>query len=352
MTPSRVSESMAAAEVVVRFAETIVTTAHVARGKRFVIGQMREADLALDVPAFTLVEATARGFMVRTSAEDRAVVLAEPIEITLGHVTIRVARVTLAPTPVPRREVERRPLVFGAGSLALHATVLLVSGWLATPAASTVAANESTKRPTKIARFAVEAQTVERQPEPPPQTTPITSDSTPTPDPELAEMARAAVDAMASVEANGLGEQLFEHAIETTDSLGETEPQPGFDPDANPAFDTVKVGDFATVSTGSSAGAGYRLAGENGQRRPVIVISCDASSCLILGGDPKSGIREALESKLDQITGCYEQHGSTAGKKVELDFGIDETGKIEEVNVGGVGDYDSCVAKIIKSIEV
>jgi len=353
VTTQRVSDSMgcAAAEVVVRFGETIVTSALVTPNHKFVIGPTRGVDLALEVAAFTLVESTERGFVTHTGADTRPVPLVEPIEFAIGQVTIRVAPVTQRPAPVPRLEVQRRPLAFGAGSLFAHIGLLVVAGWLADPTNDAIAADRDGKnRPARIARFSLEAQTVKREDKPPPATVPITTDETPAPNPALDELAYAATAAAASVELNGLGEAILDPSVESAESSGDDPTT--FDPDANPTFDTVKVGNFSTVATGASAGAQYKLAGENGQRKPVIIVSCDSSSCLILGGDPKSGVREALEAKLDQIVGCYEKYESTAGKKVELDFGIDAAGKIDAVNVGGVGDYDSCVANVIKSLEL
>ena len=354
MPPRRVRDSMArpaAAEVVVRMAETIVTVAHISPGETFVVGRAARAHLALDVPAFTLVTSTAHGFEVCVAPGVPPIALDDAVAVTFGHVSISVALVTGEPTRVPRRTVERRPLAFGAGSLFVHAAILLLATWLATPDDATVPANETRKRrPARIARFAVAAQTVKREPKAPPADTPITADETPSPAPVTDDAAAAAAAAIASTQTpNGHGVKV-PATVESAPSDEETQPGRSFDPDANPAFDTAKVGKYTTVSTGTSAGAEFRLAGENGQRKPLIVVSCDSSSCVIIGGDPASGIREALEAKLDDIVACYEQHASTAGKKVELDFGIDEAGKVDAVNVGGVGDYDSCVADIIRNL--
>lgn len=352
MSSSRVTDSMASrAEVVVWFADTIVTTAHVPLDSRFVVGNTRESHAAVDVAPFTLVEGTPRGFFVRTRAEAIPARLDTPIELTFGPVTIRVAPVTFATNPVPRRGLDRRAIAYGLASLATHVTLIAVATWLATPATTAIGVEDARKRPTKISRLAAEAQTVKREDKPAPDTTPITADDTPSLDPMIDEFAVATADAMAAYEENGLGEATEAPAIETTASIDNGEPRT-FDPDANAMFDTVKVGAYSTVASGTTAGAQFKLAGENGQRRPVIVVSCDAASCLILGGDPESGVREALEARLDQITGCYEKYEQTAGKKVELDFGIDGAGKIDAVNVGGVGDYDACVANVIKSIEL
>jgi hypothetical protein len=350
MPPRGVSDPMTA-EVVVRLAETIVALAHVAPGQTFVVGRTPRAQLALDVRAFELVRSTEHGFEVRAAPEVPPIALDAPVEITFGHVTIRVSLVTPDRSPVPRRAIERRPLAFGTGSLLAHLALLLVAGWLATPDEETVPGNDTRKRrPARIARFAVAEQTVKREPKPPPIDTPITADDTPSPNPTTDDAKAAAAAAIASIATpHGRGEQV-PATVESAPSDERTQEGRGFDPDANPAFDTVKVGKYTTVSTGSSAGSEFRLAGENGERKPLIVVSCDSSSCVIIGGDPASGIREALEAKLDEIVGCYEKHASTAGKKVELDFGIDASGKVGAVNVGGVGDYDSCVADIIKNL--
>lgn len=354
MSPRRVSEEMArstAAEVVVRFAETTVALAHVAPGETFVVGRATRAHLPIDVPVFTLVASTAHGFVICAEAGAQPVALEEPVELAFGHVRVRVSLVTLSHTAVPRKQMERRPFAFGLGSLFVHAAVLLIATWLATPDDETVPANETKKRrPARIARFAVAEQTVKREPKPAPVEPPITADETPSPNPSTDDAAAAAAAAIASTQMpHGRGEKV-PSTVESQPADGETQEGRRFDPDANAAFDTVKVGKYTTVSTGSSAGANFRLAGENGQRKPLIVVSCDSSSCVIIGGDPATGIREALEAKLDDIVACYEKHASTAGKKVELDFGIDESGKVDAVNVGGVGDYDSCVADIITNL--
>jgi hypothetical protein len=357
VSPRRVSEEMArstAAEVVVRFAETTVTLAHVAPRETFVVGRHARAQLPFDVPAFTLVASTEHGFVVCAEAGAQPIALDHPVELSFGqHVTIRVSLVTHEHAPVPRTQIERRPFTFGLGSLLVHVALLLVATWLATPDEETVPANETMKRrPARIARFAVAAQTVKREPKPAPDETPITADETPSPNPATDDAAAAAAAAVASTQMpNGHGEKV-PSTVESAPSDDETQEGRRFDPDANAAFDTVKVGKYTTVSTGSSAGASFRLAGENGQRKPLVIVSCDSSSCVVIGGDPESGIREALEAKLDEIVACYEKHASTAGKKVELDFGIDESGKVDAVNVGGVGDYDSCVADIIKNLTV
>ena len=347
----------AAAEVVVRFAETTVTTAYVSPGDSFVLGRTRDVDVAIDVATFTLLESTPCGFVVRVARDAQPVALGDaPVELAFGLVTIRVSLVARERTRLARRRVERRPFAYGGSSLAIHAALLLGATWLADPdetSTSIPALETSKRRPARIARFAVGAQTVKREPKPEPTVTPITTDDTPSTTPATDEPTAAGVGSIASMQRpNGRGDEKVERTPEAHESVANTDTERRFDPDANPAFDTVKVGNYTTVATGNAAGASFKLAGENGQRKPVIVVSCDSSSCVIVGGDPASGVREALEARLDDIVACYEQHAQTAGKKVELDFGIDERGQVDAVNVGGVGDYDSCVAEIIKNLEV
>ena len=357
MTPRCVRSPMAlhsVVEVVTRLGETTVALTHVRLGERFDVGP----EHGVEAP-FTLVESTEHGFVVRRGSGEPAMPLAEPanasasIDLTFGLVTIRVTPTTLVPAKLARRAVDRRPLAYGSGSLAVHVGLLAIATWLAATDEDTAAGTTDRKRrPTRIARFAVAEQTVKREDKPPPLETPITVDESPAEKPitdDKAEGAAASRDSVAMP--NGHGEKV-PATVDSQASEGSPETGRGFDPDANPNFDTVKLGKYTTVSTGASAGAQYKLAGENGQRKPLIVVSCDSSSCVIIGGDPASGIREALEARLDEIVGCYEKHESTAGKKVELDFGIDSSGKVDTVAVGGVGDYDSCVATIINSLEI
>ena len=353
-------------EVVVRFAGTIVQIVRIAPGAECRVGRDRGADIALEVPAFTLVSSTERGFVMHDSRigldkdapRDIATIPLEPdVPLTRAvgdHVTLTITLVTTSRIPVPRRRIERRPFWFGAASIAAHVGLLLAALWAASPEDDTVPANETTKRrPAKIARFAVAAQTIKREKAPPPLATPITTDTTPSPSPALDEPSGAAIRSLGSESPpNGRGPIKVAPAPDSTEILDETLANPRqFDPSTSPAFDTVKVGNYTTVSTGRAGGERYELAGANGNRKPLIVVSCDAASCLVIGGDAANGVRRALEGRLPDIVKCYADHAATAGKKVEVDFGIDESGKVEAVNVGGVGDYDSCVAEIVRSIQ-
>jgi hypothetical protein len=338
------------AEVVLRFTETTVTVAHIAAGGRIRAG--RDAEVAVDVTPFTLVDSTQHGFVMRRGPDAEPEALVDPVTLQFGDVTIAIALVPFPRVPLARKKVEQVPLVFGAGSLAAHVGVILLAfALVGSKGDSSVPGMDTSRgRPARIARFAVEAQTVKREDKPAPTEAPITVDETPSERPLTDKPAPAAAQSIDSVQSpNGKGKELVPSTPESHASDGETGSERRFDPDANANFNTVKVGNYSTVATGQAAGAEYQLAGENGRRKPLIVVSCDSSTCLILGGDPKSGVREQLEQRLPEIVACYEQHADTAGKKLELDFGITD-GKVDKVDVGGVGDYDSCVANIINSL--
>jgi len=118
-----------------------------------------------------------------------------------------------------------------------------------------------------------------------------------------------------------------------------------FDPDASAEFDTAKVGAFSTVSTGRLSGEHY---GAEAKRSGLIVVSCDATSCLVLGGKEAAPIRKAVEEHLAEITACYENESAAGGRKIEIDVGLDDAGRVDDLKVGGVGDVGHCVADVIK----
>jgi hypothetical protein len=345
-----------AVDVTVRLAGTHVGFAHVLPGERLVVGRTREVHVALDVPTFCMIESSAHGFALRRAADAPLASLERevPIELVFGEVTITIELVTFAPPPLPMKLVEQRPLAYGLGSTIAHCGLLLVAVLLAKPEDSTIPGTEDTKRrPTRVARFAVEAQTVKKEEKPAPDALPITTDDTPTDQPKLDDPAAASIPTLPSEQPpSGPGEKKLPKTPDSVENVEETLSNPrAFDPDDNPAFDTVKVGNFSTVSTGKAGGEQYELAGANGNRKPLIVVSCDSTSCLVIGGETAQDVRNELQKRLPEIVACYEKYSDSAGKKVELDFGIDDKGKVDTVNIGGVGDYDSCVAKIINSIQ-
>jgi hypothetical protein len=274
-----------------------------------------------------------------TDAREQLARSREPLVIERGFVTITLQLATPPTQRVPRKRAERRSALYGAGSLALHLGL-----WLAaivygaselTPSVSESRGTHGPRRARISAPFTAPAQTVRRENKPEPSTTPITTDSTPTPQPRI--------------EHSGAGALRRGQAADGTRAIEPRTPDPGpqrhFDPDANPAFDSIKVGDYSTVSRGSRTGEQY---GAQWKRNGLVVVSCDASRCLVLGGENAEPIRAVVEEHLAEITACYAQAAHAAGKKVEIDFGINPAGKVEGLEVGGVGDVGDCVANIIK----
>lgn len=341
-----------AAEVVVWFDDELVDVTHVVRGASYRIGSAPDADLALDVAPFALVEATDSAFIIRRDARDPVpLTRSRPVALSIGRVAITITLVTLERTPVPRRSIERRPYGFGACSLVLHVGVWLLATLVSRPAETAVPGTETEqRRPTRVARFATQVQTVKRQPKPEPATLPITTDDTPSESPATEAPSEPAPPTNANVvdSARAATQREGARIPITQDNPAESH---RFDPTTQPEFDTVKTGSFSTVATGSSAGERYELAGANGKRRPLIVVTCDAASCLVTGGENADGVRKQLQRRVPEIVACYEQYPSTAGRKVEMDFGIDDAGNVDSLAIGGVGDVDTCVTKIVSSIQ-
>jgi hypothetical protein len=243
---------------------------------------------------------------------------------------------------VPKQRVEVRPFFYGTASLALHLGVLVAALWFGSEMLTPSVAGEGKTRRARISsRFAAPAQTTKRAPKPEPLEAPITTDTTPAPVPSAAKE-----------EDGGAEQQTFvpepvepggDLVIDPPDTKAGRERR--FDPDANAEFDTVKVGAYSTVSTGKLSGDHY---GAEAKRTGLIVVSCDATSCLVLGGDEAVPIRKAVEQHLAEITACYANQSGTGGRKIEIDVGLDTAGKVDNLQVGGVGDVGDCVANIIK----
>jgi len=283
------------------------------------------------------------GVCVVSIADARKTLAAQPVILmTHGLATITIRLVERTNVAVPKRRVEWRPLVYGAGSLAMHLGVLAIALWLGSELVATpsVANGDKGRRARIASRFASPAQTTKWAPKPEPQEAAITVDETPAPVPAVDEEANGGAEQdTLEIETDTGGDQL----IPPPNSEGGQ--QRRFDPDASAEFDSVKVGAFSTVSTGRLAGEQY---GAEAKRDRLIVVSCDATSCLVLGGEDAAPIRKAVEEHLAEITACYANQTGTGGKKIEIDLGLNKAGKVDNLNVGGLGDVGNCVADILK----
>jgi hypothetical protein len=271
-----------------------------------------------------------------------AVVARAGTDITVGLVTVTMTAAPAELPVIPRERTERRPYLYGAASLVSHLALVAAAVLSATSEPLSAPAIESSgDQPggTRIKRFSVPAQTTERVAEPPPIEPPVTADQTPeetverdTPTPRLeeplpSEMTGGGLD-------NG-----------PTDGDGTSR----FDPAANPAFDTIKVGDYSTVSTGLAAGDHY---GSHARNSSLVVITCDRSSCLVLGGEKATRIRKAVEERMAELTDCYKQAAESGGGSVEIDFGVNADGKVQDLGVSEADPAGFCVAKILRSMQI
>jgi len=355
-------EAREIALVVVRFAGDLLQITPVAADGRFRIGTAPGTDLATTIAGeFALVAGSERGFVVRCPtgvtarrdglALDGAVLLRRgpPVVLATGWLTITI---TLEDAqPLARPPIERRPYVFGAASLVAHLAVwLLAMLWPAPPVPLPVLPgieNHDGSTATRVARYAVAAQSLRRDPRPPPPALPITTGPTPTPQP-VVESTRSP-GPRTPTPPGALGPAA---SAKSTPTREPREPISGqarrFDPTTRPDFDTVKSGPYPTLASGRAAGDEYELASRKSR---MVVVSCDASSCIVVGGDEAAPIRRAIERRLADITACYENATGAAGRQVELDFDLDDDGMARGVKVGGVGDAGNCVANIIHEIQ-
>ena len=138
-----------AVELVVRFADTLLSVSRVRQGERYVIGTARDVDLALDLApliAFPLVESTARGFVLRLPVgvratsrgaviEDRELVLPRntQVAVALGKVTIAITRVAETPVVVPRPSASRRIVPYPESSPMTPASMASATRRLGSP---------------------------------------------------------------------------------------------------------------------------------------------------------------------------------------------------------------------------
>lgn len=266
-------------------------------------------------------------------------------EVSFGHIAVTVSALTNAPDLVPRRPLERRPFVYGALSLVAQLAVVVVAFWSSPDepvTAPAVEANSGTERgATRIKRFAMPAQTIERTAQPAPTETPITADQSPEEESERDAPAPQEMTDFVPSEMTGGGL--------VTDATKDGDGTSRFDPAENPAFDTIKTGDYSTLSSGRTAGDGYAPEARNPS---VVVISCDRASCLVLGGEKAVRVRKAVDERLAEITDCYKRAAMNGGGDVEIDFEVDATGTVDDLAINDADPAGTCVAKILRTLKI
>jgi len=246
---------------------------------------------------------------------------------------------------VPRKRFERRPYVYGALSLAAQLAIVIIAFATAENEPVSAPAIEADKgtQPggTRIKRFAMPSQTIERTPDPAPDEAPVTVDNTPEKTDDHDTPAPDEVQEFVPSEMTGGG--LVTNGPKDGDGTS------NFDPAADPAFDSIRVGDYSTVSTGRAAGDGY---GPQARNSSLVVITCDRASCLVVGGEKAVRVRKAVNERLAEITDCYKRAAANGGGNVEIDFQVDAAGSVGDMELGDADPAGACVAKILRNLQI
>lgn len=272
---------------------------------------------------------------------DTAVVAKAGTELTIGLATVTVTAVAEKASQVPPPRIDPRLLGFIAASLVGQIALVALSLYLfpeEPPAAPVIEVRDRHPGSARISRIAAVPQTIEQAPEPAPVEAPITEQQTPEqverdapPPPE--------VDDFVPSEITGGG---------LTDGPEDADGTSRFDPGADPAFDTVKVGAYSTVATGRGAGEDYAPHVRNSS---LVVITCDRASCLVLGGEKAVRVRNAVNERLAELTDCYRHAAENGGGSVEIDFSVDQGGTIDDLATDA-DPASRCVAKILRTLDI
>ncbi len=360
-------------EIALWFGDTLVDVHRVARGGRLRVGAGRGVDLPLDlggIEDFDLVTDTADGPIVRCPASWSAPPTPEseswtafmvragaPIDVRYGQVRIRIA-IAAAIARLPRTRIDPRPLSYLAASLVVQISVVLAA--LATAELERLDPGEIIDAPPlRIARLPAPG------PPPPPPA--------PTPPPSRHDMAASATRSdpgeprpvrsgreggpfaalhglrmidPARIKAGLEGVTLYDEDAANAAGFGGAMRK--FDPSQDPAFDSVKSGPYATVSTGRGAGAHYKLPGEVG-RPPTMALTCDDDRCVVEGSMNRHQVRDVIESNYPALLACYDRHAS-AHPRVDLTlrFQIDPDGTATGLEIEGLPAVATCVQRLVQ----
>lgn len=375
-----------AVELVVRFAQTLLAVTRIARGGRFVIGTAPGVDLPVaGVTAFPLVDA---GFVVRlpvgvaataggVPVADREIVLARGarIDVTLGAVTVAIARVDDVPVALPRPREPRRIVPFALAALAVH--VAIVATAMATAAVEPVTIPVVRAEPPRI----VPTKTLPVKPPKPKRPRRATAaagggaatatDAGGTPAQRLERATEAArhagfldglraEDLARIVGTKNLAKELadvgplYDEEAANAQNFGNSAGK--FDPSKDPTFDSVKTGRYATVGGGRGAGANYRLPAHGKFREveppPIMGLTCDDGSCTTVGSLDRFTVRDHVEKRYVDMVTCFERHARGARRiELTLRFDIGRDGRPAEVHANAASGFGSCVARIVERVK-
>lgn len=284
--------------------------------------------------------------VVRVSAGSRYTIGTETViakagtEVQRGLVTVTMTAAG-SRRCLPHRLPDARPYVFAGVSLLAHLALVITALFTVNePAPAPIVEPVSQQRGgVRIKKFADDAKTVTPAEHPAAAVSPTTETEpvqrdTPAPA-EVREFAPSEITGGGLTEGEG-----------PQDGAGTSE---RFDPSQDAAFDTIKVGDYSTVSTGEGAGDHY---GPQARISNLVVITCDRMTCLVVGGQKAARIRRAVEERMTELTGCYKDAAENGGGSVEIDFGVDARGAISDLAVGDGDPAGRCVAAILRTLEV
>jgi len=356
-------------EVAARIGDSTIALVHLEGDQSFVIGSEPGCDLAVTgIGRFPLVA----GDLVRIPAGVRATVDGaarageDPIVVELGLAVVTIRKLARAAVPVPRPRFELRMTMFLLASLLVQVALWAV--------AAIVAPYSEPVKPPRILPLHVAHPALPKPPEPA---------KPPPPEPKAEPKAQPQTSASRARsshgrrEATGSGPTTIAGAItELANMKGPVIELDGtgtgpesyedyyyghtlkFDPDSNPAYDSVKVGKLAIPSAGK--GLGQTLP-------PPRLVFCDDDSCLARGGITLGAFVAELERHEKQIQDCYVDHTDQVEGTIRLRFGITRDGKAFSTQLTlagndaharktavlgtGIGTVGRCVGKILDQVQ-
>ena len=323
-------------EVVARFADTVVSVAHLGPRDSYRIGNAPDVDLAIAGHAsFPLVD---RG-VVRAPLGITTTTAGATTTVRFGHVSIAITRIKLARVRVPKRRPEWRTPLYVLGSVVAQLVVYFLA-----------MAHEPFERlvvkPEPRLRY-VHVDTPVIDPPPPKRTAQA-----------AAAAPQQATAAITGVRPRGarreghreLGAALAEAVaragkIDAPWRVAQLRPEDTydedaanakgfggasrFDPDQREGFETVKAGEYVTFN--------------------FDVKLCPDQSCTANGPFPKQGVRGYLHANMAAIYDCYTQHAAGPGT-IGLEFTITGDGSVRDSKGHGLGEVGPCAARVVASI--
>lgn len=332
-------------EVVARFGDTILDVAHVGPSGAYRIGSAPRTNLAVPgVTSFPLVD----GRIVRCPVGMRAVERADGTELSIGALTIVVARAKLPHAPIARPRADWRSFAFLLGSLLAHLAIWFVAvsfaplERLAPPRAS----------PFRLARIEAPVPPVaEREPVPQRQSASTAASSS---RPRATQRARGPradraggpSDVGASAAAAVARMMKSFDDLRVAERLDELDPDDAYLPERHEggsgfgngrSFDPTDREGWGTVETGAYA------------TLPFDVKLCPNESCTVDGPIPALYVRTHLHRHMAAIYACYVRYAEGPGTIV-LELTITADGAVRDARGSGLGETGACAARVAGDI--